>query len=303
MGILFENVTYAYHAGSLLAHIALESVCLHIETGRFVAVLGAAGSGKSTLLQHMNGIVHPTFGKLRILDVDVYAGEPIHRPSRLRKRVGLVFQFPEQQLFAETVEEELCFGPLNFGATQEEALAAAREALAAIGMDASIMERHPYELSGGQMRKVAIAAVLAAKPDILVLDEPTASLDPASREELLTLLSRMCQEQGKTIIMVTHRLEEVLPHTDEYIVMQEGRAVFHGQLSGLEEMATVFTNNGISLPGALLFMHELRSRFRIEQDSRQLLDHCVETLHPRACQAEDIADWICSWIAERPNRN
>jgi len=235
MPIVFNEVSHTY--GSNPEQLALDHVQFHIEDGQFVGIIGPTGSGKSTLLQHFNAILRPTDGKAQVLDFLIVAGEKIHEVKRLRQRVGLVFQFPEQQLFAETVERDLCYGPMNFGATEAEAKALAAEALQQIGLSQDLLSRSPFQLSGGQMRKVAIASVLAMNPDVLVLDEPTATLDPRSREEFMTLLHTLCRAQNKTIIVVTHRLDEVLPFTDHLLVMHEGKLVFEGSNIELYEKA------------------------------------------------------------------
>ena len=221
-------------------------------------MLGAPGSGKSTLLQHCNGLMLPQEGRIRVYDCELNGSKPDpKRLQRLRKRVGLVLQFPEHQLFEDTLANDLCFGPLNFGASKEEALAAAREALELVGLDESFLHRNPFGLSGGQQRKAAIATVLAANPDLLVLDEPTASLDQASRKELLRLLAGLCRDKGCTVVVVTHRLEEVLPYADDVVAMRDGRIACHG---GLEHMLLrcpeQLEEAGVELPASVRLLRE-----------------------------------------------
>src|SRR5690554_5504895 len=182
MGIHFEQVQYQYNAKNPLEQLGLNDIDLQIDDEQFVAVLGASGSGKSTLMQHFNGILEPTKGKIQILDFVMDANHKTMNKSELRKRVGLLFQFPEQQLFAENLLKDLCFGPMNFGMTEKEAQEAALRTIQSLGLDPAILSRDPYQLSGGQIRKAAIATVLIMNPDIYVLDEPTASLDQKSRE-------------------------------------------------------------------------------------------------------------------------
>lgn len=234
---------------------------LHVREGQFTAVLGAPGSGKSTLLQHMNGLLVADQGRVRVRDVEIIPGERKSVPPRLRKTAGLVFQYPEQQLFEETVERELCFGPLNFGAGEAEAKAAARQAAALMHIDDRLLPRSPFELSSGQMRKCAIAAVLASEPDILVLDEPTAAMDPISRKELLELLSGLCRNQRKTIIMVTHRLEEVLDYADEYVVLETGKTIFQGDADSLLDRPDILARAGIALPKPVRLAEALSAQF------------------------------------------
>lgn len=207
----------------------------------------------------------------------------------LRKRVGLVFQFPEKQLFESTVREELMFGPLNFGASRAEAEEAADKAAAALGLDASLLQRSPFELSGGKMRKAAIAAVLAADPDIMVFDEPTASLDQDSREELLQLLSKLAREDGKTIIMVTHRLEEVLPYAEQYVVLKDGKAVIQGDSSMLIKQSDLLAEAGIVLPSSIRLLLELSDRFDAP-------------LPEGYCDPAKAARWISSLLGRRPDK-
>lgn len=287
MGILFNEVSYAYQAGTMLEHTALEAINLQIEAGQFVTVLGSTGSGKSTLLQHMNGILSPTEGCIQVFDYSIKAREPLRNANALRKRVGLVFQFPEQQLFAQTVAEDLTFGPLNFGAGEEEALQAAYEALDQLGLDHNLMTRHPYELSGGQMRKLAIATVLASHPDIIVLDEPTASLDPASREELLALLHKLCKEYGKTIVIVTHRFEEAMAYTDQLMIMRQGKLILNDQLEQIEDLTVALQEAELAFPPTIKFIAQLKERcvgLGMQEAELQGLT--------KLTRIEDVADWI-----------
>lgn len=264
MGIDFEQVSFAYRAGQAVPLIGLDALDLKLAKGRFTAVLGAPGSGKSTLLQHVNGILRPSSGRIRIFDCTLAAGAKATGLRQLRKRVGLVFQFPEQQLFEDTVEKDLMFGPRNFGMSEREAKEAAKRTAAAVGLDPSSLGMNPYLLSGGQMRLAAIAAVLAAEPDVLVLDEPAASLDQTSRDRLMRLLFRLCREQGKTVIVVTHRLEEVMELADEYVVMKQGRAVFHGSSRQLLLEARTLEEAGLTLPRALRFLVRFAEKFAAE---------------------------------------
>lgn len=287
MPIVFNEVSHAY-GGSLSEQLALDHVQFHIEDGQFVGIIGPTGSGKSTLLQHFNAILRPTGGKAQVLDFLIVPGEKIHEVKRLRQRVGLVFQFPEQQLFAETVERDLCYGPMNFGATEAEAKELAVAALEQIGLSTDLLQRSPFQLSGGQMRKVAIASVLAMKPDVLVLDEPTATLDPRSREEFMSLLHTLCKTQNKTIIVVTHRLDEVLPFTDHLLVMHEGKLVFEGSNLELYEQAEKLPAWRMAIPKPF---RVLKSCERMT--NRQMADHVrQEGVH---------ASFTPLWVAEQIN--
>ncbi|WP_058300837.1 ATP-binding cassette domain-containing protein [Gorillibacterium timonense] len=263
MALQFEQVTYTYRSGNQERRTGLDALDLVLEEGRFIAVLGASGSGKSTLLQHFNGLLLPSAGKIRILDFLLEPGLSGKGMKELRRRVGLVFQFPEQQLFAETVEQDLMYGPLNFGMKEPEAREAARSAARALGLDDELLGRNPFHLSGGQMRKTAIATVLAADPDVLVLDEPAATLDQASREELLSLLADLCQSRGKTVILVTHRLEEVLPFAEDYVLLDQGKAIFHGPPEELLADSGLMEQAGIVTPPAVRFLRDFSERFQV----------------------------------------
>lgn len=282
MGIQFEKVTYTYPGLGSQPQAGLEGLNLSLQEGRFIAVVGAPGSGKSTLLQHFNALLCPQEGRIRVLDFELGPNDGGHRSDALRKRVGLVFQFPEQQLFEETVEKDICFGPLNFGVPEEEAAAAAQRAAATLGLEASILQRSPFRLSGGQIRKAAIAAVLAADPELFVLDEPTASLDPVSREELMAMLRAWCGGE-KTVVVVTHRLEEVLPYADDYIVMNRGKAVFHGGADELLRRPELMDEAGIAVPGPVRMMMQVADRFGVgfshlpvnAPEAAQLIAECM----------------------------
>lgn len=266
MAIHFEQVSFAYDDRSLWRHSALENVTLHVARGAFAAIAGASGSGKSTLMQLFNGLLKPTDGKVRMLDVTLQAGKKASGIRELRRRVGLVFQFPEQQLFEDTVEKDLCFGPLNFGCPAAEARERASRALALVGLDNSFLARNPFHLSGGQMRKVAIASVLAMEPDVIALDEPTATLDPQSRAELAGMLARLHQEQGKTVIVVTHRMEEMLPYAERWIVMNEGRIAFQGTPGELVREAVRLEEEGLKLPDSIHCWRAASARFGLETE-------------------------------------
>lgn len=265
MGITFENVSYQYPDGGTARLKVLDSLSIQLAPSKLTAVLGAPGSGKSTLLQLMNGLLLPEEGRIHIFEMEWGMGEPkAGKPSRvpkgLRKRVGLVFQYPEQQLYEENVLKDLCFGPLNFGASAQEAEDAARQAAKAMGLDEILLARSPFQLSSGQMRKAAMAAVLAADPDVLVLDEPTASLDPASREELMGLLQRLCSQQGKTIVFVTHRLEEALLFADECVVIGHGQVIYQGMVPPLLSRDEILEEAGLVIPASVRLLLALEEQ-------------------------------------------
>lgn len=224
MPVTFQDVTYIYHRKSPLEYEALHQICLEIKEGSFTALIGRTGCGKSTLVQHLNALLNPTVGTVV---VDEFVNDAVKKKRTkklkpLRERVGLVFQFPEYQLFEDTVEKDVAFGPKNFGKKPEEALEEAHRALEAVGLDESFYRRSPFELSGGEKRRVAIAGVLAYRPKYLVVDEPTAGLDPEGALEMMALFKKI-HEEGTTIILVTHDMNLVLAYCDEAIVMSDGK--------------------------------------------------------------------------------
>lgn len=228
MGIILDNVSYTYQEGTPFASAALSDVSLTIEDGSYTAIIGHTGSGKSTILQLLNGLLVPTEGSVRVFDTLITSTSVNKQIRQIRKQVGLVFQFAENQIFEETVLKDVAFGPQNFGVSVEEAEAIAREKLALVGIDESLFGRSPFELSGGQMRRVAIAGILAMEPSILVLDEPTAGLDPIGRKELMNLFKKLHQD-GITIVLVTHLMDDVAEFADQVYVMEKGKLVKGGK--------------------------------------------------------------------------
>lgn len=224
MPITFKQLTHIYNANSPFPYAALHEIDLDIKEGVFTAVIGETGSGKSTLVQHLNALLLPTSGSVEIDEFSVTPDKKKNKNlKQLRKKVGLVFQFPEYQLFEETILKDVCFGPKNFGLSEEEAIKRAKEVLNIVGLDESYLERSPFDLSGGQKRRVAIAGILAADPDVLVLDEPTAGLDPQGAYEMMQLFQTLNKKHKKTIIMVTHDMEHVMNYCKEVIVLKDGR--------------------------------------------------------------------------------
>lgn len=233
MGIKVENLFYTYQKKASNSTLALDNVSLSIEENDFVAIVGETGSGKSTLAQTFNALIIPDQGEVKVDDFIVsYKNRKSRKMRNLRKKVGLVFQFPEYQLFEESVEKDVAFGVKNFGVKNEEALEAAHKALNRVGLDESYYKRPPFELSGGERRKVAIAGILALDPDIIIFDEPTVGFDPASAKELMSLIVSMHQ-LGKTIIVITHDMDLVNEYTKKVIMMEKGKVVFEGTPSEL----------------------------------------------------------------------
>ena len=227
MSITFEKVSYVYSDGTPFRYAALTDVDLSFTEGKMTAIIGQTGSGKSTLVQHLNALLKPTSGKVTVLDHEIIAGTEPKGLKKLRGKVGLVFQFPEYQLFEETVIKDIAFGPKNFGISEEEALKRAKEALKLVGLDESYEDKSPLELSGGQKRRVAIAGILAMNPDVIVLDEPTAGLDPLGTVSMMKLFKKLNIEHKKTILIVTHDMEQVYSYCDEVVVMENGKVQIH----------------------------------------------------------------------------
>lgn len=247
MEIVVDGLTHVYDVGTPFARPALREVTFHLPAGSFVGIIGATGSGKSTLIQHFNGLLLPTVGEVRVGDVTLRPGSRV--PPTLRQRVGLVFQYPEHQLFAETVEEDVAYGPRNFGWPEDLVRQRVREALEAVGLDPDrVARRSPFALSGGEKRRVALAGVLAAQPEVLVLDEPTAGLDPRGRNQLVALIRRLHREEGMTVIWVTHTMEEVAELADRLLVLQEGRLVLEGSPAEVFSRRDVLQQAGIEVP-------------------------------------------------------
>ncbi|MCP9057334.1 energy-coupling factor transporter ATPase [Streptococcus infantis] len=259
MGIILDNVSYTYQEGTPFASVALSDVSLTIEDGSYTAIIGHTGSGKSTILQLLNGLLVPTEGSVRVFDTLITSTSVNKQIRQIRKQVGLVFQFAENQIFEETVLKDVAFGPQNFGVSVEEAEAIAREKLALVGIDESLFERSPFELSGGQMRRVAIAGILAMEPKILVLDEPTAGLDPIGRKELMTLFKKLHQD-GITIVLVTHLMDDVAEFADQVYVMEKGKLVKSGKPSLVFQNVEFMERIQLGVPKITRFAQRLANR-------------------------------------------
>ena len=259
MGIILDNVSYTYQEGTPFASAALSDVSLSIEDGSYTAIIGHTGSGKSTILQLLNGLLVPTKGSVRVFDTLITSTSVNKQIRQIRKQVGLVFQFAENQIFEETVLKDVAFGPQNFGVSVEEAEVIAREKLALVGIDESLFERSPFELSGGQMRRVAIAGILAMEPSILVLDEPTAGLDPIGRKELMTLFKKLHQD-GITIVLVTHLMDDVAEFADQVYVMEKGKLVKSGKPSLVFQNVEFMEKIQLGVPKITRFAQRLAER-------------------------------------------
>lgn len=256
MSIILDKVNYSYSEGTSYYVHALKNISLKIEDGEFIGIIGHTGSGKSTLVQHINGLMKATSGAIYFNGQDIYDED--FDMKELRSRVGLVFQYPEHQLFETTIFADVCFGPKNLGLDKKVVEERAVEALKSVGFSEELFEQSPFDLSGGQKRRVAIAGVLAMRPEVLILDEPTAGLDPAGRDEILGLISKMHKELGITVILVSHSMEDVAKYVDRIIVMNQGAVMFDATpkdvFSHYKELETV----GLAAPQVTYLMHELQ---------------------------------------------
>lgn len=277
MHIRTEDLTHTYMPGTPFAATALKGVTVHIERGSFTAVIGPSGSGKSTLIQHLNGLLKPTAG--RVIVNGRVAGEVKSELLDLRRRVGLVFQMPEQQFFAETVFDEVAFAPRSLGLEQTQVEVRVKQALEQTGLDwETVRHRSPFHLSSGQKRLAAIAAVLALQPEVLILDEPTAGLDPGGRRHLYSLLTRLNREEGLTVLVVTHHLEHIAALADHCLVLGGGRLVMAGRPEEIFSRGEELHRLGLALPPVTALMHSLVERgapvngavFSLEQARREI---------------------------------
>lgn len=259
MGIILQKVSYTYQAGTPFEGRALFDVDLEIKNGSFTAFIGHTGSGKSTIMQLLNGLNTPTEGTVYVDDVAIKPDSKNKDIKSIRKKVGLVFQFPESQLFDETVLKDVAFGPQNFGVSQEDAEKLARKKLALVGISEELFEKNPFELSGGQMRRVAIAGILAMEPSILVLDEPTAGLDPKGRRELMNLFQEL-HHQGMTIVLVTHLMDDVSNYADWVYVLEKGRIVLSGSPKSVFQEIEFLESKQLGVPKITQFAANLRDK-------------------------------------------
>ena len=278
MAIVLDNITYTYGVGTPFEKTALKGISVTIENGEFLGIIGHTGSGKSTFVQHLNGLLHPTTGTVTVNGVDV--SEKTDEAKKMRHKVGMVFQYPEHQLFEETIAADIAFGPKNLGLDEEEVDRRVREAMNFVGLDYdTYAERSPFHLSGGQMRRVAIAGVVAMDPDFLVLDEPSAGLDPFGREEIFEEIIRLHKEKGITVILVSHNMEDISRMASRLVVLDKGRIVLDG------EPMDIFNNHrdelqavGVDVPPVSVTMEYLREQ-GLDVSNRILsVDDAVEAI-------------------------
>lgn len=284
MSITVENLTYTYSKGLPNETRALEDVSFQLEPGEFAAVIGHTGSGKSTLMQQLNGLLRPDSGKITVGEVCIT--DPSTKMTEVRRKVGLVFQYPEYQLFEETVAKDVAFGPKQVGMTGEELERVVEESIRLTGLDyEEVKERSPFELSGGQKRRVAIAGVLAMKPEILILDEPTAGLDPSAHRDVLELIRRVHRKERMTILLVSHNMGDIAELADRVLVMNRGKLVMNGTPAEVFSRGEPLWEMGLGLPPATEFMERLKERLP-GIDAAQL-------------SIEDAAKEICRYLKGR----
>lgn len=261
MDITFKGVSFTYQPNSPFEHRALKDISFHIPSGTFTAIIGHTGSGKSTLLQHLNGLVRPTEGEVKIGDFRLTNNEKPKNMKELRSKVGVVFQYPEHQLFEETVEKDIAFGPENFDVPTEEIKRRMEVIIPQVGLPKELLSRSPFDLSGGQMRRVAIAGVLATNPHVLVLDEPTAGLDPRGQKHIMDMFYNLHHEQNLTTVLVTHSMEDALKYADHVIILNHGELYMEGKPT------EVFTNKealqavNLDTPEVIQFLQSFEEKF------------------------------------------
>lgn len=256
MALILDHVTYEYGSGTELLVSALKDVSLIIPDGQFIGLIGHTGSGKSTLVQHLNGLLRPTKGHIYYNGIDIHDAD--FSKKKLRSKVGLVFQYPEHQLFEADVFSDVCFGPKNLGLSRKETELRAFEALKQVGVPDECFYQSPFDLSGGQKRRVAIAGVLAMKPEVLILDEPTAGLDPKGRDEILDLVASLRQETGITIILVSHSMDDVAEYVERIVVMNRGEICFDGEPKKVFSHKNELEEMGLAVPQVTYIMHALK---------------------------------------------
>ena len=272
-----EELTYVYGKGTPFYRVALDHVSLSIEKGSVTGIIGHTGSGKSTLVQHLNGLLKASKGDILYNGQDIY--DPDFSMKELRSKVGLVFQYPEHQLFETTVFEDVCFGPKNLGLPKKEVELRAYQALKQVGLPDDLFYQSPFDLSGGQKRRVAIAGVLAMKPEILVLDEPTAGLDPKGRDEILTQVKKLQEESGITVVLVSHSMEDVANFVNRLIVMNKGQILFDDEPKEVFARYKELEKIGLGAPQVTYIVNRLREEgFNIEHDATTIKEAAADIL-------------------------
>ena len=284
MDITFKNVSYTYQPKSPFEHHALKNISFNISSGSFIAIIGHTGSGKSTLIQHLNGIIRPTEGEIQIGEYTISAEKKLKEMKALRSKVGVVFQYPEHQLFEETIEKDIAFGPENFGVQEEVIEQRIKEVIKKVGLNESMLRKSPFELSGGQMRRVAIAGVLASEPSIYVLDEPTAGLDPRGQKEIMDMFYKIHHEnEGQTTILVTHSMEDALQYADYIIILNQGEKYMEGTPEDIFSKEEALKAVHLELPESIQFLQTYNKRFNTQfplkkQSIRDITNHIMQNM-------------------------
>lgn len=278
MSIILDHVSHVYGDDTTLAVKALNDISLVIEDGQFIGLIGHTGCGKSTFVQHLNGLLKATSGSIYFNGQDIYDED--FNMKELRSKVGLVFQYPEHQLFEETVFKDVCFGPKNLGLTQKEVELRAYEALKSVGLPDECFYQSPFDLSGGQKRRVAIAGVLAMKPEVLILDEPTAGLDPKGREEILEQIVKLRQESGITIILVSHSMDDVAEYVDRILVMKKGSIMYDDVPREVFKHYKELEEIGLAAPQVTYVMHQLEANgLDVDENATTIAEAAASILH------------------------
>ena len=284
MSIIARHLTHIYSKGLPGETVALDDVSFEVAGGECIGIIGHTGSGKSTLLQHMNGLLKPHSGEIIVSDMNI--GDGSVKKVDISKNVGLVFQYPEYQLFEETVAKDVAFGPRNLGVPEDEIPSIVRESIELLGLDYdAVAEKSPFELSGGQKRRVAIAGVLAMKPKVLILDEPTAGLDPASKRDMLEVIKRLRQERNLIVVFVSHNMKDIAELSDRIIVMNGGKLVMNGSPKEVFARASELKSMGLSVPPVTEILYEVSEKLGLEFDpifeEREAAKYIAEQLKER----------------------
>lgn len=286
MSIKINHLTYIYNMGTIFEKKALDDVTIEIQKGEFVGLIGHTGSGKSTLIQHLNGTISPTIGEI-LLD-----GENIHKDKtklkQVRQRIGLAFQYPEHQLFEMTVYKDVAFGPNNMKLSEEEVDKRVKEALQTVGLPETVYEKSPFELSGGQKRRVAIAGVLAMNPEVLILDEPTAGLDPKGRDEILYAIKQLHKQRGITVVLVSHSMEDVAKLVDRLIVMHKGKVAMTGTPREVFAHAEQLEEMGLAIPQISYVLRQLRKKGYCLPEDIYTVEEAVKALYAFVKKGEEV---------------
>src|SRR5690625_1467948 len=261
MDITLKDVSYTYQPNTTFAHVALKNVSFHVPSGSYVAIIGHTGSGKSTLIQHLNGLHTPTEGEVTIGNYTLTKERKQRDLKQLRSKVGIVFQYPEHQLFEETVEKDIAFGPTNFGVKETTIKERIEVVLPKVGLSSDLLSRSPFELSGGQMRRVAIAGILVNQPEVYVLDEPTAGLDPRGQKEIMEMFYTIHKEEKATMVLVTHDMEHALQYADYVIILNNGEKYLEGKPHDIFMQREALQNVQLDVPESVQFIQRFNEQF------------------------------------------